>query len=361
MNFLLTFVDAMRNVLITVFFVLFFLSSCMTENRLEHLFESEETASAQVSLIEKDSIQNPYMMRLVNNRLFMCNVFSPSMVTYFDWHTGKCLGNFGNKGVGKGEFINFNSVSVYDSTLVLFDGSKKECYFIPDVVVPTNYKSLKIEQVEGVVPFNIIALDKNLLIATGIIENARFALFDGNGRFMSKFGKYPNIENNASENSTRNAFAFQSHLSYEPNSKVLAVANAFGEGISFYQLEDIDRPHLIKDIFMLPPLCRDVSTKDKSSVVFSKDNIMGFVDICSYGNYFIGLFCGEKRERGNDWKGGDNLLVFDLKGNPVKRIKLSKRYLQMSVGDEDLVLLSTDNEMGDYVVDKIELDKICIK
>lgn len=350
----------MKNIFITFFCLQILLSSCMTGNRLAHLFLDGGVLSAQTSSIEKDSILNPFMMRLVNDRLFMCNISTP-MVTYFDWQTGKCIGHFGSKGVGKGEFINFNSVSVYDSTLVLFDGNKKECYFIPDVLAPTDYKGVKIEEVEDIVPFKVIALEEDLLLVTGIIKDGRFALYNGKGHFLSVFGEYPKEGHGSSENSARNAFAYQSHVAYEPYTKVLAIGNAFGEGVSFYNLENTDKPYLIKEIFTNPPQCKDSSTKNSSSVVFTKENIMGFVDICSYEKYFIGLFCGEKRVRGKEWKGGNNLFIFDLKGNPIRKITLSKSYLQMSVGGKELVLLGTDNEAGNFEVDKINLDIICVK
>lgn len=348
----------MRNILIAILFVLFCLVSCVTKNRLVHLFLSEEYICPQISLIEKDSIQNPYMMRLVDNRLFMCNVFSSPLVTYFNWDTGKYIGSFGNKGMGNGEFTDFNSVSVYDSTLVLFEGNKKECIFISDVNNPADYRTVKIEQVEDIVPFKVMALEEDLLLAVGMVKNGRFALYDGKGHFLSVFGQYPQNDGHNKNDFVRDAFAFQAHISYEPVSKILAIGNAFGEGISFYNLENINKPYLIKEILMHAPSYRDASTENKSSVVFTKDNIMGFVDICVTGKYFAGLFCGEKRERGKEWKGGNCLLIFDIEGTPIKKVMLPKRYLQLSVSDEDLVLLGFDNETSDFEVDKIDLNQI---
>lgn len=339
-------------------FVSFFFSSCVSERKMTDLFDVEEHLVPQPVALEHDSIQNPILMRVVNKRLFLSNAFCSPILTIFDCENGKCIGNFGNKGIGKDEFIDFNSISSLNHSLVLYDNNKSECIIVEDVDSLDDYDRIKIQRGEDFQPFSIVGLDKDLLLGTGIIKNGRFALFCKDGTLFSVFGRYPLENKTEKQNYISDAFAYQSHVAYLSTTNSLAVGNYFGEGISFYDMSDLSSPKLIRDIQLCSPSYKDTSNNGSLSVTFTKDNIIGFIDLVPFGNTFIGLYCGEKKERGKMWRGGNILLFFDSSGNPLKEVKLSEKYLQLSVFESNLYLLGIASKTDDYVINKVDLRKI---
>lgn len=322
------------------------------------MFKTEEYIAPQSFAMEYDSIQNPMMMRIVDNRIFLCNVFTSPIVTIFDSETGKDNGCLGHKGYGKDEFININSMSNIGDTLVLYDNNKSECVLIGNVDSLDNYSRVKIMKNEKVYPFNVIGLEKGILLASGMITDGRFALYGTDGTLLGVFGQYPSENIPNKQNHVSNAFAYQAHVAYIPQTKSLAVGNVFGEGISFYDLSNLSFPKLMKEIQRQHPSYKETSRDNSSSVIFTKENIMGFVDLVSCTDAFIGLYSGEIRERGKSWKGGDKLLIFDKFGNPVKKVNLPQKYIQLSVSGKELYLLGTDMVTDDYVIQKMALDSI---
>lgn len=357
-NILLQISFVMKYLFFYLFCLSIFFSSCVSERKMTDLFDVEECLVPQSVALEHDSIQNPILMRVVDNRLFLSNVFCSPILTIFDCENGKCIGHFGNKGVGKDEFIDFNSISSLNHSLVLYDNNKSECIIIENVDSLDDYDRIKIQKGEDFQPFNIVGLDKDLLLGTGIIKNGRFALLGKDGTFLSVFGQYPLENKTEKQNYISDAFAYQSHVAYLATTNILAVGNYFGEGISFYDMTDISSPKLVGDIQLRCPSYKDTSNDGSLSVTFTKDNIIGFIDLVSFGNTFIGLYCGEKKEKGKMWKGGNILLFFDSSGNPIKEVKLSEKYLQLSVFKSELYLLGIAPETDDYVIKKIDLKKV---
>ena len=357
-NILLQILFIMKLLFFNLICLSIFFSSCISERKMTDLFDVEEYLVPQSVALEHDSIQNPILMRVVNKRLFLSNAFCSPILTVFDCVNGKCIGHFGNKGVGENEFVDFNSISSLNHSLVLYDNNKSECIIIEDVYSLDDYDRIKIQRSEGFQPFNIVGLDKDLLLGTGIIKNGRFALLDKDGTLLSVFGQYPLENEKEKQNYISDAFAYQSHVAYLSSTKSLAVGNYFGEGISFYDMSDFLSPKLVRDIQLRYPSYKDTSNDGSLSVTFTKDNVIGFIDLVPFGNTFIGLYCGEKKERGKMWRGGDILLFFDSSGSPLKEVKLSEKYLQLSVIGSDLYLLGIDSKTDDYVIKKVNFKRL---
>lgn len=330
-----------------------------SKNSLRDVFKETKNVQAKHIEFEVDSIQNPFQMRYVDGKIFLCNAFTSPLITVFDWKSGRYIGHFGDKGLGPNEFIGFNTISALGDKLGLYDNNKKDFLLLSvNDSIPYHYISVKIEEENGIVPFNVYGLTENIYLATGLIKEGRFALFNEKGVLIKTFGEYPktNIKQNTSY--SENAFAYQAFIAYQPDKKILAVGNSFGEGISFYDMSDMLHPRLLKEYMMAYPLYKDSSQGDIKSVTFQKDNIVGFVDIGASEKYCIGLFFGQTRVRGEEWRGGDKLLIFDWDGNPVKEIYLSQRYLHMSVGSDKIILLGNDPKTIDFVVHTIDLSEI---
>lgn len=347
------------NKIFSLLLIIICISCESSKNSLRDVFVVSKELQAQQVEFEIDSIQNPFLMRYVNGKLVVCNVFTSSLITVFDWKTGRYIMDFGDKGLGPNEFVNFNTMSVLGDKLGVYDNNKREFLFLSlNDSASISYTTIKMDEDDGIIPFNIYALAENLFLATGLIKKGRFALFNNEGVSMGTFGEYPKPDVTNIASYTENAFAYQALIAYQSNKKKLAVGNQFGEGISFYNMNNTLHPQLLKEYIMNPPHYIDTSKGDMKSVTFQKDNICGFVDIGASEKYCIGLFLGQARVKGEEWRGGDKLLIFDWNGNPVKEICLPQKYLQMSISEDKIILLGNDPKTIDFVVHTIDLSEI---
>ena len=347
------------NKIFSLLLIIICISCEPSKKSLSDIFVVTKELQAQQVEFEIDSIQNPFLMRYVNKKLVMCNVFTSSLMTVFDWKTGRYIMDFGTKGLGPNEFVNFNTVSVLGNKLGIYDNNKREFLYLSlNDSASISYTIIEIDENDDIIPFNIYALTEKYILATGLIKKGRFALFNNEGVLMGTFGEYPKSDVSDIASYTETAFAYQALIAYQPNKKKLAIGNQYGEGISFYNMNNILHPQLLKEYMMTPPHYIDASKGDRKSVTFQKDNICGFVDIGASEKYCIGLFLGQARVKGEAWRGGDKLLIFDWDGNPVKKIDLPQKYLQMAISDDKIILLGHDPKTIDFVVHTIDLSEI---
>ena len=152
-------------------------------------------------------------------------------------------------------------------------------------------------------------------------ENHRFALLDKNGNILKRFGNYPK-DYKPNNTDIENGAIYQCLLTSQNEKKVFAAACGIGESIMFYDLNNKNNPHLIREFTFDHPQY-DLTGDNEQPVIFSKDSKNGFIDIKSSSNYCICLFSGEVRTGVNDY-GGNKILIFDWKGNPIKLIVLEE-------------------------------------
>ena len=351
---------AMRRIVYIGFSLLILLSSCRSSDSFLDMFPVTLKLTPQSVTMETDSISKPIMMEYSKGKLYFCNIFTSPLIDVFDWETGHYMGSFGNRGVGADEFIGFDSMNRYsDNGLFLFDNNKKEgVVWCTDSLAGKN-KRITIENTENVFPFKVVGLDNDLFLSTGIVKGGRFALYNGTGNLVSVFGQYSYDEEHIyTDREVECAFAYQSEMAYNKINKVLAVANRYGESISFYNLGNLSDIQLMEEYLSSHPQYENASTENSSSVVFERDNIVGFVDMASTSDYCIGLYLGETRLRGEKWKGGNILLLFDWKGKPLCKIVMPRKYEMMTSSEDEIILFGTDNEKSEYVIDKINISDI---
>lgn len=306
--------------------------------------------------IDIDSIRNPYIMTCLNGRLFFADIFQPTFITVFDSKEGDYFGDFAKKGQGPDEFIHLSNISFVDNRLVLWDSGKSILTLATvdtDDLSSTEYQRVEIKPDSSLISaFQVFALKDDLFIASGIVKHHRFVLLDKYSKFISSFGNYPQINKNKSD--VENGLAYQCLLTYQSEKKVLVAGNGIGESISFYSLNNIHVPRIIKEYIYANPVY-DYTGDESQPVVFKKDNVVGVVDIKSSLKYCICLFSGEPRNAEN--YGGNKILFFDWDGNPIKALMLKQQYSNMAI-DEDqgkIWLLGTDPNTSDFIVSGIEL------
>ena len=127
-----------------------------------------------------------------------------------------------------------------------------------------------------------------------------------------------------------------------------------GENIQFYDLTNKMTPQLIKEYnFSAPKYKMD----GEGSVIYQKENIIGFTELLSHSNYCIGFFSGETLKGPNGY-GSNKLLFFDWTGNPIKEINFKDTYSNITMNEEENIvyLLGKDSQTDDFKIYTITIE-----
>lgn len=305
-----------------------------------------------------DSIRKPIDMYYVDGKLFMVDMYSSPLVTAFDWTTGKYIGRFANRGQGPHEYLWFSAASSFDGKLGLYDENKKEFAWFSYEKDTVCSSSIELAHSDKMFPFKVIALSNEYFVATGLIEeNKHFVIYNKEGQKVSVFGDYPKDDSKPDCSYQDNAFAYQpAGMVYNAKEKVFAVGERDGQIAMFYDMSDISHPKLLKQNVASYPQFVNSSTSTSSSVSFLRENVSGFFGMAVTDKYCVGLFSGKQSQNGDAYiTGGDKLLLFDWKGNPVKMIVLPQEYSMITASEDQLILLGTSPETSDYVINTINI------
>ena len=336
------------------------LTSCMErpDNSMIGLFKNKSNEQTKISQIKTDSVRNPYIMNYHNGMLVFGDIFQSKFISIFDGYNGDFLGDFASQGVGPDEFVHIGNISCINDKISLWDAGKSTLTFAGidhnNILSPT-FQNIKIKEDTTLLSvFQVIPLQEDLFVATGIIKNHRFALLDKNGNILKRFGNYPK-DYKPNNTDIENGAIYQCLLTSQNEKKVFAAACGIGESIMFYDINNKNNPHLIREFTFDHPQY-DLTGDNEQPVIFSKDSKNGFIDIKSSSNYCICLFSGEVRTGVNDY-GGNKILIFDWKGNPIKLIVLEQQYTNLAIDEENkrILLLGTSSETKDYIISEIEL------
>lgn len=347
-------------IILYIFSSIIGLTSCMEnpDNTMIDLFKNKSNEQTKLSQIKTDSIRNPYIMDYYNGMLIFGDIFQPKFISVFNGKNGDFLGDFSSRGEGPDEFIHLTNISCINNKLSLWDTGKSTLTFAKidrnNISSPT-FQNIKVKEDTTLLSvFQVIPLQEDLFVATGIIKNHRFALLDKNGNILKLFGDYPS---NYKQNNTdiENGSIYQSILTFQNKKKILVAACGIGESIAFYDMNNKNNPNLIREFTFDHPKY-DLTGNNEQPIIFSKDSKNGFIDIKSSSNYCICLFSGEIRTGVNDY-GGNKILLFDWNGNPIKLIVVKQQYTNLAIDEENkrILLLGTSSETEDYIISEIKL------
>lgn len=347
----------MKNYQLSILTILFMLSTLTihAQKGFSTIFPSTKTLKAQPKNYNLDDLSKPYIMQYADGVLYFCNVFTSPLLTALHWETMEWIGEFGNKGQGPNEYLGFNTISTIGNQVAVYDNNKSE-YIRIKVKENNTFTHNKVKIVKDGIcsPFKVYALTEHNMLATGVIKNHRFAIYDDKGKVVTTFGEYPKDNIDKNDKDAANAFAYQSHITYNNSKQILAAGLFQGEGLIFYDMSDIHHPKVIKEHLYRLPAYTDHSNDNSKSVIFKRNSTFGFLTLAATEKYCIGLFSGNNAK---NWK-AKKLLIFDWNGTPIKEIKLSQEYEYMTASENEIILFGTDNETYDYVIHTIKLSDL---
>ena len=103
----------------------------------------------------------------------------------------KKVSEYGKIGQGPGEFLLVGAVYPdMNNRSILFDVSKKECFMMQRGDDGISFQSL-FSLADSLICFEMLPVQRNRYIVTGLHKHNRFTILDGNGNKVGDFGEYP--------------------------------------------------------------------------------------------------------------------------------------------------------------------------
>jgi hypothetical protein len=325
--------------------VIIVLSSCHDKEppaTLFELFNTEKRLSGELVVLNK-TLGNPYQVVVIDSLLMLYDSDNEHIGSFFNANTGEFLQRFGKIGRGPEEFLMPVEISFdkKNETLNIFERSAGRLTHLK------NYSNKEF----GNAPQNRVSFTNNqgytgfarkigdsTYVASGEFEN-RFAVFDLSGEILKTTQDYPIYEGvNISDNLLY--IAYQNMLEVNSTNNHFASASIYCDNIEFFKFEGNDLI-LIKRYGFIKPEFVDMSNKDAKMLQPSESNKMGFLDISSDENYIYCLYSGrsinEYKTRSQAFKGED-IFVFDWKGNPITRYKLNEEIVKFTVDSKSKMI-----------------------
>ena len=323
-----------------IVFAIIGLYSCKTEepSKLSEVFKLEKKLVGEALNFEK-TFGNPNQVILDDSLLLLKDRDSEYLISILDPKGERFLGRLCKIGKGPEEFnlpveISVNNInqtlSIYERSiqrLSHLDISSKE---INNIHIQ---KRISFANDLGYTGF-VRKLSDSLYIGVGQFSK-RYALFDKNGELLKTTQDYPSYDGiNISDELSY--IAYQNILEVNTSNRRVAAASIYCDNIEFFKLEE-ENLILTKRYGFLKPDFVDKSNNSHRVLHPSDTNIMGFLDIKSDENFVYCLYSGRSIKGFETMaraRKGEDIFVFDWKGNPITRYSLNKEIIAFAVDSE---------------------------
>jgi hypothetical protein len=340
-------------VLISLFFVLFY--SCQNNKSAINLFKdkSEKLLFSKSIYFEKDSLASPYLILKVDSFIIVHDVYDMKHFTVFNSNSGKFVNRFGNIGVGPGEILIGNVLSVYQGNLFSFD-IPRSYIFKYDLNAITNDisytpKSIaKFEFVEESHFSRILSLSDSCFIGGGVYKTKfQNVLLNKQGKVID-YG----IDIFNSQESFEDIYKFLSNqgiLMSHPSEEKFVYSVFNSSNIDFFEIRN-GKLNLMKSYRLNNPKFQNEKFgSDSFSINYDKSSKLGYLDIATTDNYVYALYT-DKQIISNELC-SNVILVFDWGGNPIVKYILDKDVYYITVDETDkqvYAILKEDD--GDWII-----------
>lgn len=171
--------------------------------------------------------------------------------------TTETLGDFAPQGVASpDEFVHIGNISYINDKISLWDAGKSTLTFAGidhnNILSPTFQKYKIKEDTTLLSVFQVIPLAGRSVCRYRHNQKSRFALLDKNGNILKRFGNYPK-DYKPSNTDIENGAIYQSLLTSQNEKKVFVAACGIGESIMFYDINNKNNPHLIREFTLIIP------------------------------------------------------------------------------------------------------------
>jgi hypothetical protein len=308
------------------------------------VFESEGSVSS-VPVENTPFLGKPAKLISVQNKLFIYDSRSDTLVTVFDLNENKVITKIVPKGIGPNEALPPLIISIMaDDTLLTFDKGKFQLsYYSFKDSFNIHEKNNFLFQVPTQVS-QLVHIRNSRYLAAGYFEWGRYAILNAKGEIEKELGSFPDFL--AGEDDMPNdAKAMFHQVRFENNRNMKKIAC-----LSHHVLEIVDYSDSIyvSGRIQLDGYDYKFSTGEILYANETEDTSIGAIDVTSTDQYIYVLFEYAKNRTSES---ENDIWVFDWTGAPVKKIKV----------DRDTYLITAVNDNLLYAVVLIEEDFNIVK
>lgn len=199
----------------------------------------------------------------------------------------KKVAEYGKIGQGPDEFLLVGAVYPdMNNCLVLFDVNKQECFMTQNGDEGISFRSL-FSLADSLICFEILPVQHNYYIVTGLHKHNRFTLLDRNGKKVGDFGEYPyRDEVERQVDGFVLGDVYQGRLAANPSRNRFVQAIYKAKILTFYE-QSGEHWNLIKEI-------QESFPKYKyNSPAIETDTPIGYLDVCATEKYVYALYSGK--------------------------------------------------------------------
>mgnify|MGYP003418024977 FL=1 len=333
---------------IYIFIISFILLSTSCSKREKDFPDSIFSTTLELSQsdfnIEEKDLAQIEGIHCNDSVLIVLDFHSGDSYTLFDINSGKIIRRFGAIGQGPNEIPLGTYGYIEDKYFYLF---YDQIGYIGKYSIDSLCNTKSISHPHRLAKYQL----EETQLSRAISLND--SIFLGAGTYKSKFqytlfNKYNNILDYSIEIYNSNSKDFNKYhkfLSNQGNLKKRPNRNQFVYSLNFSSNLDIveinnNKIHLIKSLHFANPNYQPVSNDNLNRVIPSKENIIGYLDICATKEYIYALYADKKRftdNKSNNYN-SDTILVFDWNGNPIRKLKLTNEAYYICINEDRQML-----------------------
>jgi len=257
----------------------------------------------------------------------------------------KKVSEYGKIGQGPDEFLLVGDVcSDMNNRLILFDVSKKECFMMQHGDEGRLFYSL-FSLADSLICFEMLPVQHNRYVATGLHKHNRFILLDGNGKKIGDFGEYPYRDE---EERQVGGFVlgdvYQGRLAANPSCNRFVQAIYKAKILTFYE-QSGEHWNLVKEIQESFPQYK------YNSPAIETDTPVGYLDVCATEKYVYVLYSGKNYRDDKDAAfSGHVIEVYGWDGTLQKRYKSDVPLKVIEASKDDCSLFAIANHPDPVLV-----------
>lgn len=313
----------------TIFLILIYTSCSNKEIRFpESIFSNTETLSQSDFTVGEKDLAQIEGIHCNDSILIVLDFHSGDSYTLLDVNSRKVIRRFGSIGQGPDEIPLGTYGHIENNSFYLFyDQTGYIGKYSIDSLCSTknNLRSNRLAkyQIEEAQLSRAIPLNDSTYLGAGTYKSKfQYLLFNKNSEVFDY-----NIDiynsNDANFNKYHKFLSNQGNLKKRPNRNQFVYSINFSSNLDFIEVKN-NKINLIKSLHFSNPNYQPINNDDLNRVIPSKDNIIGYIDICATEKYVYALYTNKKifeNNKGNDYN-SDTILVFDWNGNPIKKLRL---------------------------------------
>ncbi|GHT15088.1 hypothetical protein FACS189426_22340 [Bacteroidia bacterium] len=262
----------------------------------------------------------------------------------YNLNTGNKYADFGNSGVGPGDF-NMPTTMFVDknkSELVVLDQNRSQIsyYKIKDII-NNNFNNFHQDQINQNAS-RIIQQNDSVLYCLGLFSEGMIRK-DIRGKTIGYDLNYPEIPNEKLT-PVEKFLLFQGEIMMKPDKSKFVYISTRCDLLKIIAIEKDSLKEIITLNTYFPKF-----KKEPSGIAISRENALGFTSIATTDKYIYALFSGRDMvQYPENFYFSDYIYVIDWNGNLIKKIILDKDAWKMCIDEESKKLYTIHFEMEKY-------------